>query len=340
MRLRVEFKLANEKKRDLSIMLVRIVAMLFIFIDHLVLYIDVPLKNVILQITNSGVLIFLFISGFLYGGKNIKNIKEWMIGRIKHLLIPYWIFLFVYFLIQLIRGIFNIKIILIYFFVLQGFLGSYDELRPLWFMTLLFLCYMLVPCLQKLKDFKLSEKAFILYIISVLSLQIVLAFKCDITLDFGHPLSWYIVAIFVFSLGYISNNWVIKNGLLSKTLVTITFLMIISCVIRIFGQKYLDNTVFYDRVISIWTNVVLDIWIFIMIRAISISFENRINRDLVQKIDKISYCFYLVHFVVISRLEFLVNKYTLLFVLLSLIIAYVSASILQVVSSFVVKRIS
>ena len=59
----METKLANEKKRDLSIMLVRIVAMLFIFIDHLVLYIDVPLKNVILQITNSGVLPDKLVSG-------------------------------------------------------------------------------------------------------------------------------------------------------------------------------------------------------------------------------------------------------------------------------------
>lgn len=58
-----------DNKRNIAIMYIRVIAMLFIFIDHAVTYMDIPLKSVIIQITNSGNLIFLFISGFLYGGK-------------------------------------------------------------------------------------------------------------------------------------------------------------------------------------------------------------------------------------------------------------------------------
>ena len=163
-------------KRDISIMLVRIIATAFIFIDHWAAYVDIPLKSVVIQVTNSGVLIFLFISGFLYGGKNISNIKTWLMGRIKKLLIPYWIFLFCFYVLSVLFRTFSLKSFVIYFFVLQAWLGTDGGPITLWFMSLLFICYLLVPVLQYLKKRRFNKWIKSVILISIFCIQFFLSY--------------------------------------------------------------------------------------------------------------------------------------------------------------------
>lgn len=40
---------------------------------------------------NVGVQIFLCVSGFLYGGKNIDNVTQFYTNRIKKILVPYYL---------------------------------------------------------------------------------------------------------------------------------------------------------------------------------------------------------------------------------------------------------
>lgn len=140
-----------DNKRNIAIMYIRVIAMLFIFIDHAVTYMDIPLKSVIIQITNSGNLIFLFISGFLYGGKMINDFKRWAIKRLIRLWIPYFIFILAYFAYShffLRNGDSTVASFFIYVFVLQGLLGTEGGPISLWFLTLLMICYFILPILQ------------------------------------------------------------------------------------------------------------------------------------------------------------------------------------------------
>lgn len=296
----------EKSNRNVAIMYVRVVAMLFIFIDHAVAYMDIPLKSAIIQITNSGNLIFLFISGFLYGGKYIGNYVEWTKKRIERLWVPYFVFILFYFALAAVRGagLEILKPFVVYTFVLQGLLGPEGGPQTLWFMTLLILCYCLIPVLQLVRD-KVTEVsdskpvALAAIALTVLS-QVLLAYHCNLTLDFGHPLSWYVAAIFMFCCGYFSNCRIVSFGITPRKLATWTSVMCVSMGIRVIAQRLIDGTVLYDRVISIWTNVILDIWIVCFIYHFVSKAQARFDCVIIRQGDRLSYAFYLVHALVLE----------------------------------------
>ena len=323
--------------RNVAIMCIRIVAMLFIFIDHAVAYTDIPLKGIIIQITNSGVLIFLFISGFLYGGKSIGNFKEWIKRRVERLWVPYIIFISVFFILEVVRGagLEIAKPLIIYVFVLQGFLGPEGGPQTLWFMTLLILCYCLIPVLQFVRDkmagFSDSKLfASVAIVLTVLS-QVLLAYRCNLTLDFGHPLSWYVAAIFVFCCGYFSNRSIIGAGIACRKLAVWTVAMCCSMAIRIIAQRLIDGTVLYDRAISIWTNAILDIWIVFFIYFFVSKVRAWFDCEVIRQGDRISYAFYLVHALVLE-LCFALCSNGALFIALSLLLSILAACCLAFAS--------
>lgn len=336
-------RLHNE--RNVAIMYIRIVAMLFIFTDHAVAYMDVPLKSVIMQITNSGNLIFLFISGFLYGGKSIDNFGAWINKRIERLWVPYFIFILVFFVLEVVRGAGSeiIKPLVVYAFVLQGLLGPEGGPQTLWFMTLLILCYCLIPLLQLIRDSAPSASdskpvvpaAIALTVLS----QVLLAYHCNLTLDFGHPLSWYVAAIFVFCCGYFSNRSIVSSGITSRKLAIWTAVMCVSMGIRVIAQRLIDGTVLYDRVISIWTNAILDIWIVYFIYYFVSKAQTRFDYEIIRQGDRISYAFYLAHALVLELCS-VVSPSEASFVVTAFALSVISAYCLNYVSHNIVEFIA
>ena len=59
------------RKRDISISLIRVAAMFMIISDHILCKLAFPMQSLVVQTANSGVFIFLFISGYLYGKKQM-----------------------------------------------------------------------------------------------------------------------------------------------------------------------------------------------------------------------------------------------------------------------------
>lgn len=116
--------ISNMKNKDVSIQMVRILSMVSIILCHLVQ----ELNNITIaktaQFFNVGVYIFLFLSGWLYGQKNIQNISEWFIGRVKRVLIPMWIFILFLFVIHTCQGTMRLKYIPIYLTDTQYWLGK------------------------------------------------------------------------------------------------------------------------------------------------------------------------------------------------------------------------
>lgn len=107
---------------------------------------------------NIGVQVFLAISGYLYGCKKIDKWKEWFKSRFVKLYIPYALFLIVctpiYFLFA--PDNINIKLIIIHLLDLQGILGyGINGLGHLWFMSVIALCYLITPLLQRIRKYQL-----------------------------------------------------------------------------------------------------------------------------------------------------------------------------------------
>lgn len=330
----------NMAKRNWAIVYIRIIAMLFIFIDHATAYCDIPMKSFIIQITNSGVLIFLLISGFLYGGGKTVIDKKWVIGRIKRLMVPCWIFLIIYYSIKFATGeSINIGFVLTYFCFLQGFIGTESGLTHLWFLTLLMICYLLIPLLQKFrtKTIGWSKKEWITTILLLLFMQVLLAYFCNIRLDIGHPLSWYLVAIGVFSAGFLSNKYVCGNGISYVCVIISTVLMIVGCSLRVISNIYIDGSVLYDKIISIWTNAIFDIWIFIIVYYVVSKNESKFVSRAALKLDAVSYCFYLVHAVVLSYLSVLSAK-PILFFLISFVVSVFCGAIVNLAANIVTGK--
>ena len=332
----------EKSNRNVAIMYIRVVAMLFIFIDHAVMYVSFPFKNIILQITNSGVLLFLFISGFLYGGKTISEFGAWIKARAIRLWIPYFIFICVYYLLEILQGngMAAVKPFITYSLLLQGLLGTAGGPQTLWFMTLLVLCYCLVPVLQFTRDriavVQDSRHVTPVAIALMILLQVLLAYHCNLTLDFGHPLSWYVVAIFVFCCGYFSNRSIVNSGITSRKLAIWTAVMCVSMGIRVIAQRWIDGTVLYDRVISIWTNAILDIWIVNFIYYFVNKEQVRFDCEIIRQGDRLSYAFYLVHALVLE-LCFAANLTGALFVAAAFSLSVLAAYFLDFVSGHIIE---
>lgn len=294
----------ENKKNNIAITYLRVIAMLGIFIDHAYIYSNLPMKNIIVQITNSFVLLFLLISGFLYGGKTIKNFKEWFLKKVKVLLIPYWIFLAVYFTFISINSSLNIKSIIIYVLNLQGLFGTEVGPGTTWFLTLLFMCYLLIPILQYIKNNIIFNKLKIsIILLSLILIQGLLAFYCNITLDFGHLLSWYIMAFAIFIFGYFTSNIITTKGINKRAVIYSTILMLIFNIVKVVANMYIDGTLIYDNIIALYGNIFLNIWLFIFCYYFITKYSDKFRNKFILYLSSISYSFYLVHDLILSELN-------------------------------------
>lgn len=70
-----------------SISIIRVIAMLSIVFAHICTWADINTY----QLGSIGVEIFFFISGYLYGNKQLPDKKQWMLQRIRRVMLPFWI---------------------------------------------------------------------------------------------------------------------------------------------------------------------------------------------------------------------------------------------------------
>lgn len=187
------FIINNISLRNPAITLSRILGMIFIVLCHIIQYYSfIPMSESLGQFFNCGVYIFLFITGYLYGGKLIQNFRKWYLKRFLVVSLPAIIISVVFIILLLILGE-NISVssIVAYSLDLEGLLffnwklsvifSEIPGLGHLWFTTIIMLCYLLIPLLQWIsKRMKPSMWFLILYflcgsIISILLSDIYLS---------------------------------------------------------------------------------------------------------------------------------------------------------------------
>ena len=328
------------EKKDKSIQLIRVVAMMLIIFDHLVSYTEMPMKEVIVQVTNSGVLIFLFISGYLYGNKHINNWKNWFIGRIKKICIPMWIFMVFDFFVEYYKfGFFEIKNIFVYIFNLQGFLGGNIGCHQLWFLSLLMVCYLITPLLQHIKQKEISHKIFGILLIVGIVLQLILAYTVNIGMVVGHTLSWCMLAMGCYMIGYFAGNSICNNKIGIRGIGILTVATILTLIIVLICRRYFDGKIIYDRIIIYYGVIIVDWWLVTILYKMGKYLNNGFLTKIIEHIALISYEVYIVHGLIIIAVSYqwIASIGIIPYIVGTILLSYISAWILRGICSLIYK---
>ncbi len=320
-------KASSNKKSNkyIKIQLIRIVAMLFIVICHLVQEIENPMLAKLSQFFNVGVYIFLFVSGYLYGNKALENVPKWLLSRFVKLMIPIYIFLAFIFTMQIINNVFELKYLIIYVFNLQRFFGYSLWLEHLWFMTVIWICYLITPLLYQHRD-KLKPVFILFYwilccIISYLDINI-------------GQIMFYIGA---YLIGYVYRNIDIKEA---NVLVIIAEICGIFS-IRLLGLYFFDNTILYNNIIVAISHSLLAVLLYLFICKITKTIKVIKYEKLIEHFDGLSFYIYLVHCVFISGPIRLMNITNSIFINIGIVFIciYIYSLLLQKITCQFYERI-
>ena len=220
--------------KDYTISVCRVLGMMMIIICHLGTALD---YSAVVQLFQVGVQVFLLISGYLYGVKEISNGKIWFKNRFIKVCVPYYIF-FVYALIinlllkkpiKRVGLLLNITNLQGYRYVFTGFpfVEFVEGTTHTWFITVILLCYCLVLLLKKIdvKKFNSSRIGNVEVLLAVMFLlSILLGF-------FGIRIDYFVIYI----LGYVLAKKKINLGF---------FTGVVSCIVgmaaRILMKNYCD----------------------------------------------------------------------------------------------------
>lgn len=133
-------------KKDASVSAIRLIAMLMIIVCHILQGLD----NKWAYWMNVGVQIFFFISGFLYGKKEIRDTKDFYVKRFRRVFLPFLIVCVVGMFLELVvlKNNYPAETIAGDLLGFGGFSGLVPILTHTWFVSYILLCYILLPVFQ------------------------------------------------------------------------------------------------------------------------------------------------------------------------------------------------
>lgn len=163
-------------------------------------------------ILNVGVQVFFFLSGFLYGNKRIYHIKSFYIGRIKKLYVPYltWMVVAIFLIFLTEPDILSTHEVIMSLLMVRTLPG----LNHLWFMPIIFICYLLLP----LFDRYITKNTLITVVISSILITTLLYFH------YSSNFIW----IVIYYIGYMCGRFPLFNKFMG------TSSILISCIFYIY----------------------------------------------------------------------------------------------------------
>lgn len=236
----------------------------------------------IAYLLNVGVQIFFLTSGFLYGKIEVTQPSEFYKKRLLRLYVPYILVVAVVLLIQGLIGAwqFNLRDVLIYVCNLQGFIStSVAGLNHLWFLSVLMICYLLVPWLQRFMNYKPWLLVGAVVVASLVEFLLVQKM---------YPICAWIV---LFIAGMVYGKYESSKMSLS---VLIGAAVLMTGMLPFFCLEHLVDAGWAH--ISVWLHCGLAILIFALFYyLLSKLISENANLPILKQIDKISYEVYLVH---------------------------------------------
>ena len=300
---------------------------------HLVVTFNDRLLQVSAQFFNVGVYLFLIISGYLYGKKDIsKNstYTKWLISRGKRILIPLYIFMSILLCIYIILRL-KIQPLnwIVYIFNLQGLEIYVHGAEHLWYLTIAMVCYFITPILDK-NTYKLNKQKLIVFFVVYVVFQLIMSYF--IHEQFGRYLiliGLYIVSYFI---GFYWNN----ESINFKMFILYCIVFIFSLALRIIGMIMFDGSILYDVLIVGYTHCLLGLSIFFIGFYIVKQLKLNILFNFVNKFDAISYEIYLVHYMFIGGpVSLLFTNSTIINCIIVIISSYIIALILNKICKFI-----
>lgn len=318
--------------RNPAISLCRVFSMFLIILCHIIhLYTFIPGSQFLKEVLNVGVYTFLTISGYLYGQKEITCPDRWLVQRAKKIMVPASILSVTVFAgIALFLHQFDIISFLTYLLNLQGlafflpgkwiFFREQTILAPLWFITVIMLCYCLVPALQAARN---RFPSFPVCIV----LTAILAAGCYCLGVFSGIMLYYFLTFAAgYCMGWYGEARCIKPLPFSGYTVCTMLLQIL----RLWLRAVCDGTAYYQAFVGM-SHMALGIWIlgvfFLMGRFLPKLMLSLSQNPLVSALDGISLYVYMTHSVFIvsalSPYKYIDNLLisTVLFFLLSFVSA-------------------
>ncbi|MDD6633826.1 MAG: acyltransferase [Ruminococcus sp.] len=276
---------------------IRVVSTLMIFLCHTVfLFGDLIGKTA--QFFNIAVTVFFFISAYLYSIRekcSQDGVTLWYKKRLIRIIVPYYIFLFVLFILFL---IFHQEIIPLEWITTGLIIAGVTETPVvstghLWFITAIIVCYIITPLLYKIRE---NKKATVLFLSIILVGYFPVAlFIKDIVGTYYSSVLEYILAFFFLKLYIerVNKKTGIIVGLSS---------LIAGCLLKLLFIYYFDNTILYTKFLVEVCSLIIGFGIF---TSIYYFVENtyRVSKKfekVIDSFDSFSYEFYIVHMVFIQ----------------------------------------
>jgi peptidoglycan/LPS O-acetylase OafA/YrhL len=264
--------------QSLALSMIRVLAMSLIIACHFAQAYDYTIAFLL----NVGVQIFFLISGFLYGKIDVIQPLDFYKKRLLRVYVPYALLVVAVQLIQGLMGIwqFNMRDVLIYACNLQGFIStSVDGLNHLWFLSVLMICYLLVPWLRRLLNYK---PWLLLGVVLVASLVEFLFVQ-----KMYSTCAWIVLFIAGMLYGKYESPKV-------SLLVLVCAIVIIAGMLPSFRLEHLLDSAWAHY--SVWLHCGLAILIFSVIYYLLPKVVSETaNLPVLKQLDKISYEVYLVH---------------------------------------------
>ncbi len=320
----------NTMSKNYSISLIRFLSLLSIITCHI-------LQGLNLEAAfwfNVGVQIFLFMSGFLYGQKEIVDPNKWFIKQFKKIYISYLILVIIIIFIDYV--FFDIQYskttIVVNILGIQGFSSIIPTISHTWFVSYILLCYFITPVLQSFKFESIKNKDFIFTFLVILGFTFIFEYL-KIT---SFNSAW----IFTYILGYIyAKRFINKTKLFFILLTIATLILLIPRVIIQYNlvdiniPQVLINNLYYFQTYS---HAFLGAWLFTILFWIFNKINIKSNR-LLEFSDKYSYQIYLVHQIFILFHMSLLNltPYLVINICLILICSILSGIILKKIDAFI-----
>lgn len=323
----------------------RVLGMLFVILTHLFQQSNVSIWRAVAQVFIVGVVMFVFVSGYLYGTKAIdyyypKGYWQWLKGRYFKILIPYYIFVLFVIIVDCTQYIKNIPSILLMFFTcVQDFCGDFfysiRGVGHLWYITMMVMCYLLTPILFKFRDWFRSKKAEVC-LVFFLILQIFVTLNLHYKV--GRYLFYVLVYIFAFWIGI--NEKIMSFTSKRKSWLCITCLTLIAWLVRIIAFLYNDTSLWYQNVFIYYTHLILMFWIIYSLFCLQPIIKVEKINSIICKLSNISYYVFLIHFIYIDGPIKIIGCFQNLFIesILVLVISILSGYILSVICDVICKK--
>ncbi len=321
--------------------------MLMIVLCHIIVkYTFIPGFNFMGQILNVGVYSFLAISGYLYGGKSIREFGAWFRKRCITVVLPAFLVTIAVLTAEFCIGErHDVFAVTVYFLNLQGlgflhpgfyrYFSEVQVLGPLWFITIIMLCYCMVPTLQKIRLKLHGWRHRRLTVVGVLVVCYIVAWTTRIN-------TFYFLT---FAVGYYLSARSAQFSTSKNESILLTLLMFVTQFLRLILRAAFDDTSIYQAYTYV-SHMVLGIWIMWFFLTANLLHPQLISRIADHKwmvaANDISFYVYLTHYCFCrGKMDmYQLTDYLLTATVGFIAMTLIAAIVLKGIAGFLANRIS